>query len=405
MIKTLRFIKQLLSIAQKNTLSHEDIINITSSVDAKIKEEFLKNLPNYVKDIQSRESSNENIIFRNPEEKKKYAKQLEKKIMYDFCGYFYQYIVYQRHFWENREEPFSLGIYDSEDKLKGLTDYFDKIEKTLTVMLHDLNDPNQCYYIPVDLTGDIKFETFNNRRVVLDNVGFESHYKYSRDEGGVNRLVFEKISSINNSAQPQIYAKNFSFLMLAAFYGCDHVIEILIKKGCDIHYKEPLSGKTALDFYRPIDGLNEVKRKYIMSLLDGSYENGYYQKLYNEKIRTQETPIKSVNEKELNSYGLYHSQLASIEQRIASLDKLQLSQEDKILLDQVLKTTFDKLSFKSKQEPLSLAEGKSVDPLLADTIDALYSKVEALQEKYNMSQRMQEYKETRIINKQLKAGV
>lgn len=67
--------------------------------------------------------------------------------------------------------------------------------------------------------------------------------------------------------------------MLCARSGMNKVIEHIIKKGCDISVKNTL-GQTAFDLYSPNTVSTEEENAYIRSLLDGSYNNGYYISLY-----------------------------------------------------------------------------------------------------------------------------
>ena len=90
-----------------------------------------------------------------------------------------------------------------------------------------------------------------------------------------------------------IMDEKVSLLMLAGLFGNDYLISLFLEQGCDIN-KKSSNGKTAEDFLKmitlPKEGLGLMVGK-----LNGTFADGYYVKLYQQKIREQEQKMIEEN--------------------------------------------------------------------------------------------------------------
>lgn len=280
MIKTYQFIKKILEILKEQNFS----------LDSPAQERFLRNLPIYIDSIH-KDCNYSNLIEKNNKEDSQLVESLLKQRLLEILEkQFFYYFIYHRESWAAKNHDY---IHNSENLLKDRIAYLSKITNIDSVPMSFLKN------IPkykgdtehkVNITGDMLFDTVDFNPIKLE-VGFHANYK-GQFKGKSYFSVMHTVESKKH------YFKDISLLSLAASQGCDHFIEQLIIKGCNIYYKD-VRGKTALDYYKSILPLSHERTLYIKSLLDGSYKNGYYQSLYErqklgEKINSSQI-IKNTN--------------------------------------------------------------------------------------------------------------
>ncbi len=90
---------------------------------------------------------------------------------------------------------------------------------------------------------------------------------------------------------PSLFYKDITLLQICCIFGLEDLIEKSIIFGANINHKEKISGLKALDMYQASPNLDAGKKAYIISLLDGTYDNGKYQALYEKKQLNEQVPI------------------------------------------------------------------------------------------------------------------
>lgn len=157
---------------------------------------------------------------------------------------------------ENKNpKKFQEGIDRQEEKLKIITkNFYDHIK-----YYHlDGDTIAQNFSLPVGFQESLKF-------------GLKSEFVEEKDKS----MIYVNLYTIQKKLPQGLFANEYSILMLCARFGMNEEIEYLVKKGCDVHYKNP-EGKSALDVYCINKLASPEQISYIKSLLDGSYKNGFY---------------------------------------------------------------------------------------------------------------------------------
>lgn len=300
MIKKYKFIKQLFLNIQEQKISFEDVLNLSKLVNEGNKNNFFENMPVYLESLNRKENFNDYKKNVEQERQKKFDLLLKDKLLNIIPNLLMELIIFNRAYWDEKDKPFKRGLFNSEikrefriKKLQNLLNAGCASEHWMCCSEKDCKGCNNYSLkndISLNVTGDILFDSVNNITLKYHDMGFEDCYAYFDKKE--DKHLFSELHSYQ--FKMKFFQKDCSLLMLACMMGSDDFIEMLIKKGCDINYKEPLQGKTALDLYSPFSFVDSKKVNYIKSLLDGSYKDGYYQVLY-EKSKINNTVIENLD--------------------------------------------------------------------------------------------------------------
>lgn len=287
----IKFIAASRKIFQKEKVTPETALTVMSHMSETDVGKFLQYLPSFVEFCNGSDSLGA-VLSTAVERKKGQDKIAVEGALTDYIkANWYLVRACDNSIWANHStEKFKSGIYDSENFTK-------KIVASACKFLAADSITNKGIRYDYYVNGDFTFDHFDTTKdvVELDNVGFRSEYLGELK----GQKTFKELYSFNLKGEAYyFYMKSPTLLMLAAYYGLDDAVEVLIKKGCDVHRRDEINKKTALDYYRPIAG-NATKTAYIKSLLDGSYDNGYYVALYErqklDSTTDNKTKVKKVN--------------------------------------------------------------------------------------------------------------
>ena len=397
MFKKYRFFSQLLKIMKDKDISYNQMIELSKSIDKQKKDDFFNNIDNYNQSLREDVKINS---MSEEERKSYYSSLISEKLLNILPSQMIYYSMNNDNFWV--DDKYYSGLDQNDENLKKIIASFEKLLNSKKVTNHFLFCQNSfCSAcdapvvgfdnIDVNITGDWIFNTVHISKLSIMNLPLKKK-KETKD-------YYKSTHIASWYGEFVVYQKDFSLLMLAAKFGCNTLIELLIKKGCDIHYKEPLTGKKAIDFYTPLCATDSKQVQYIQSLLNGTYQNGYYEKMYLENLEHKSVALKSVKEQNNagKHYGLYSDLLQDVENKIEQLKSLDLGQEDKEYLTGVVQKVFIELVKKSQQEVKAKENGNAMDANLQETINMLYEKVEQLY----VNNLAQNHKQTKIIQKYL----
>lgn len=378
MIKHIKFIKQLFTIIKKNNLSYEEVLSMASVVD----------------------NNKKPLPALSSEEVERLNKQIKKKLIDIFAKKFVEYRFYHKEFWALKSEAHKEGLYNSDKYLSKIILFLNQWVQG-TYVSGDFVGLSTDLKIPIDIDGDTIFDSVSLSQIAIKGLYFTKDFLYLNKQ----EAIFKK--SEDWRLTQELYKKDFSLLMLASFYGCDDFIETLIKNGCDINYKEPLTNKTAFDYYTGNAESPSDRVDYIKTLLNGTYKDGHYQKLYEEKKSKAEKKLDSVAYAPIQrAYGLYSQELQEIYQKIEYLKSLELPVELMTLRDTVFTDSFTQLVQKSVDEEKIKAHNGILDPHLKETIDYLSQSISKTIESLGEKGLNTSHKETKILKQYLmKSGL
>jgi len=240
----------------------------------------------------SMDESEKQVIYKKIEEK------LKENILKNFDNL--RYIgLYSKPHQINGEKNY---IFNHREKINNCLNGFNSITQIVnSATSHRVycSEIHPTLEIDFKYSGDYIFATvdFPPKREKLD-IYLEKDF-LETDKDGVHHFKQSYTVELSLSG---FFAKDISLLQMCAYFGLEQLVEALVVDGCDINYREKVTGKKAFDFYRTGFNSTPEQQAYTRSLLDGSYEQGKYVALYEKKKleKTISTPNNTGAKDQLN---------------------------------------------------------------------------------------------------------